>query len=200
MDPSTSSGVVANVLKPIAYFLFGCILNKIEKSKESNLLGIIIPSSCGKSELLKILNEINNDLLFIDIETECLFDVPESEKKVIQDLKKTNVILYNQKIYNLCKTYLLNLIQHIKNVKDKKNIVILISSVELQKFLNIKHALYYAPSKKLYQQIKSSSNINVLLLDYTRNQLNNNPSLKIYNDWFELSRLVINDLKLKMTL
>jgi hypothetical protein len=199
MDPSTS-GIVAVTLKPLAYYLFGCLLKKLNKSKESTLIGVIIPSSCGKTELVKQLNEMNNELLFIDIETECLHDIPESEKKIIIELKKNNILLYNQKVFSICKTYIINLIQHIKNVKDKKTIILIMSSVELQKYLKLENVLYYAPSKKLYQTIKTFTNININMLDYTRNQLNNIPSLKIYNDWFELSRLVITDLKLKMTL
>jgi len=200
MDLSTSSGIVTSTLKPIAYYLFGCILNKLEKAKESNIIGVVIPASCGKTELVKQLNEINNELLFIDVETECLFDLPDTEKKIIQELKKTNILMYNQKIFSICKTYIINLVQHIKSVKDKKTIILLMSSVELQKYLKLESVLYYAPSKKLYQQIKSFTGININMLDYTRNQLNTIPSLKIYNDWIELSRLIITDLKLKMTL
>jgi len=91
MDLSTSSGIVTSTLKPIAYYLFGCILNKLEKAKESNIIGVVIPASCGKTELVKQLNEINNELLFIDVETECLFDLPDTEKKIIQELKKQPV-------------------------------------------------------------------------------------------------------------
>lgn len=200
MELSTSSGIVSSTLKPIAYYLFGCILNKLEKAKESNIIGLVIPASCGKTELVRQLNEMNNELLFIDIETECLYDIPDTEKKIILELKKTNILLYNQKIFSICKNYILNLIQHIKNVKDKKTIILLMSSVELQKYLKLNNVLYYAPSKKLYQTIKAFTGININMLDYTRNQLNTIPSLKIYNDWFELSRLVITDLKLKMTL
>ena len=67
MADTSTSGIVAYVLQPIAQFLFGCIINKINRmADQKKLICLVIPASSGKTMFLQKymeeFNSINNDL------------------------------------------------------------------------------------------------------------------------------------------
>lgn len=206
MEPtSASSGIVSSIFQPIAYFLFGCILNKIDRMKESKVMAIVIPSGSGKGHFLQnYLNEfntINSDLYFIDLE-ECAVKelLSDTDRTKLNELKQKDVLIYQSKLFLICKEYLNKIVQHLKETKIKKKIVILVSSNELKKFLNVKEAFYYAPSKKLYDKIKLANPAIGVYLDYTRKLLEDKGKTFIYTTWEELYNHILKDLKIERTI
>lgn len=206
MADASTSGIVAHVLQPIAYFFFGCILKKIEKLKESKIICIVIPAASGKSSFLNTylseFNAVQNDLYIIDLEDVCLKDLDDRSKKELFELKQRDILLFHSKLFLLAEDYLKNIIAHLKQTQIKKRIVVLVSSVELQKFLNIpkKSTLYYAPSKKLYETIIERNKNYKQYLDYTRNLLEPKFKAFVYSTFDQLSVKIMEDLKIKRTI
>jgi len=203
MEPTTAVAS-SNVLSPIIYFLFGCILKKIDKMNECKSVSIVIPPGSGKSEFLKTylteFNILNNDLYFIDVEDVMLKEMDDVEKSKLDILKQKDVLMYQSKLFKGCKLYLNNVIQHLKETKQKKTIIVLVSSIELKKYLGIKECFLYAPSKKLYDKIKTNNPNIVQYLDYTRKLLENNKKTFVYATFEQLFIQILNDLKIKRTL
>lgn len=207
MADASTSGIVAYVLQPVVNFLFGFIIKKIQKvMKGSTVICVVIPASSGKSSFLNSylseFNAVQNDLYIIDLEDASVKDLDEDGKQELSDLKKKDILLYHSKLFILCEDYLKNIIAHLKQTKIKKRIVVLVSSVELQKFLNIKQSstFYYAPSKKLYEVILEKNKDFKVYLDYTRNLLEPKMKAFIYSSFDELTTKLLKDLKIQRTL
>ncbi len=200
-DTTASWGLI---FQPIVQFLFGAIINKIEKLKESKVTCIVIPAGSGKSTFLQSylaeFNSINSDLYLVDIESEALKDIDEAGQKEMDLLKQKDVLIYQSKLFLLCEDYLKSIILHLKKTKIKKNIVVLVSSNELKKFLKVKKAFYYAPAKKLYEKIKAANPYISVYLDYTRQLLQDKNKTKIYTSYDELYTTILSDLKITRTI
>jgi hypothetical protein len=206
MAESSTSGVVAYVLQPIAQFLFGCLISKVKRMNESKLICLVVPASSGKSTFVRSymdeFNSINNDLYIIDLEEACLKDLDDRSKKELFDLKTKDILIFQSKLFLLAESYLRDIIAHLKQTKQKKRLVVLVSSVELKKFLNVpkKSTFYYAPSKKLYESILEKNKLFKPYLDYTRTLLE--PKLKtfVYSTFNELTERILKDLKIERTI
>ena len=206
MADTSTSGIVAYVLQPIAQFLFGCIINKINRmADQKKLICLVIPASSGKTMFLQKymeeFNSINNDLYIIDLEDACMKDLDDRSRKELVDLKSKDILIFQSKMFLLAEGYLKDIMAHLKQTKQKKKLVVLVSCVELKKFLNVpkKQTFYYAPSKKLYETISEKNKHLKPYLDYTRNLLE--PKLKtfVYSEFSQLSERILKDLKIERT-
>lgn len=207
MADTSTSGIVAYVLQPIAQFLFGCIINKVKRMNDAKrLICLVIPASSGKSSFLKSymdeFNSINNDLYIIDLEEACLKDLDDRSKKELSDLKQKDILIFQSKMFLLAEQYLKDIIAHLKQTKQKKKLVVLVSSVELKKFLNVpkKATFYYAPSKKLYETIVERNKVLKPYLDYTRALLEPKIKTFVFSTFDELSEKILKDLKITRTI
>ena len=136
-------------------------------------------------------------MYLLDIEDAVVKDPKNaSQLKILEDLKKNDILIYESKLFTLCKENLDELLLHLKNTKVKKHIIVFVSSREMKKYLEIKSAWYYAPTKKLFEQIKTKSPNFIDYLTYTRNMLTEKDTY-IFSTFEELYQQFLKDLRIE---
>jgi hypothetical protein len=198
------TSILGSVGKFIGNLLFSGLLSYIEKRKLSPISCVVLPSSSGKSKLLEAFKtefgNLSTDLYLLDIEDAVNKDPKNAGViKQLEELKKTDILIYQSKLFTLCKENLEELRTHLKNTKVKKHIIVFVSSNELKKYLEIKKALYYAPAKKLFNQLLSKNAVNADYMSYTRQLLDAKDTF-IFSNFEELYNKFLEDLKIERTI
>lgn len=198
------SSVLSSVGNFLGRLLFSGLLNYIEKRKLSPISCVVLPSSSGKSKMIEAFKadfgNLSTDLYLLDIEDAIVKDPKNAGVvKQLEELKKTDILIYQSKLFTLCKENLEELRTHLKNTKVKKHIIVFVSSNELKKYLEIKNAWYYAPTKKLFNQLLSKNAPYADYMSYTRQLLDAKDTF-IFSTFEELYNKFLQDLKIERTI
>lgn len=179
----------------------GHIIKRIKERKNCKLVFVNIPAGSGKTKLIESYNnefklDDNSDLYLLDIEHATLND-PKNASQVegLMKLKQNDVVMYQSKLFELCKQYLDELVAHLNQLKNSKIIIVISSSRDMKKYLQIKKGLYLCPSKKLNETIKSKYPF-LNYLNYCRNRLVDK-DVKIYNTFDELFNIFCDELSIE---
>ena len=200
---SETTSILGAIGKFFGMLLFGKIQEYYEKKKLSTVSFVVIPSGSGKTKLVETFKSefgLSTDLYLLDIEDAVLKEVKNAPLlSQLKELKEKDVLIYESKLFQLCKEYLDEILQHLKATKHKKHIVVLTSSKELKRYLDIKTGIYYAPTKKLFEALKSKNPANLDYLNYTRNLLSEKDAF-VFETFEQLYNQFLKDLKIERTI
>jgi len=200
---SETTSFISTVANFVGNLLFGYVIKKYKERQLSPVTAVVVPAGSGKTKLLETykteFGAISTELYIIDLEDAVVKDPQHTDiVKQLEDLKKTDILLYNSKMFELCYSHLTSLRQHLKDTGIRRHIICLISSNEMKKYLNIKHCHYYAPTKRLFEQLKTKSPQLLDYLTYTRNQLTEKDTY-VFNSFEELYSQFCKDVHIKRT-
>ena len=198
---SETTTILSTVGKFFANLLFGYAVRRYKEKQLSPVTAVIVPSGSGKSKLLECykteFGSISTELYILDVEDAVLKDPKNADVvKQLEELKKSDVLLYNSKMFQLCDFHLKALRQHLKDTGIRRHIICLVSSNEMKKYLKVKKAHYYAPTKRLFDQIKTKFPHTLDYLTYTRTQLVEKDTY-IFNSFEELYAQFCKDLHIE---
>lgn len=192
-EPSTSALAVAG--KTIAYVLYGWAVQAYEKSKESKVTCLVMTT--GKTKFVETVKAefgSTGDIYWVDIEDEIMKD---TKNAYLNELKAKDVTMYEAKLFPIAKTHLQTIIRELKEMRVKKQIVVLCSSNNLKKYLHIKKAFYLSPSKRLFAQIEAKAPHLKDYLNYVRSLLSDKQKTYIFNSFEEAYNEVLKNLKVE---
>lgn len=198
---SETTSILSSVGKFFADLLFGFVRRRYAERQLSPVTAVVVPSGSGKSKLLETYKAefgyISTELYILDVEDAVLKDPQNADVvKQLEELKKQDVLLYQSKMFLLCSQHLQTLRQHLLSTGVRRHIICLVSSNEMKKYLKIKTAHYYAPTKRLFEQIKTKFPNTLDYLTYTRNQLVEKDTY-IFNSFEELYAQFCKDLHIE---
>ena len=198
---SETTSILSSIAKWFGNLLFSAASRRYAERQLSPVTAVVVPSGSGKSKLLECYKQefgsISTELYILDVEDAVLKDPKNADVvKQIEELKKSDVLLYNSKMFLLCSQHLHTLRQHLLTTGVRRHIICLVSSNEMKKYLKIKSAHYYAPTKRLFEQIKTKFPHTLDYLTYTRNQLVEKDTY-IFNSFEELYAQFCKDLKIE---
>lgn len=190
--------------KFIGNLLFSGVKGYLERRGDSTVSVVVLPAGAGKTKLVETFKSefgtTSTELYLIDIEHSVMSDTKNAGIVAqLNDLKMKDVLLYQSKMFKLCKEHLDDIKAHLKETKTKKHIVVLCSSKDMKKYLGVKKGLYYAPTKRLFETLKTKYPF-LEYLTYTRTLLESKESVTIFNTFEELYQSFLRDLKIERTL
>jgi hypothetical protein len=193
MSETTSALAVAG--KTLAYLLYGWVVHKYEKSKESRVTCIVLTT--GKTKFVEAYKAefgSTSEIYMLDIEDEIL---KKTENAYLNALKQTDVTMYEAKLFPLAKAHLQNIIRELKEMRVKKHIIVLCSSNNLKKYLKVSKCHYYTPSERLFAQIEAKAPQLKDYLNYVRTLLSTKDKTYIFNSFEEVYNQILKDLHIE---
>ena len=197
MSDAATTGILATIGKTLGYILYGWAVYRYEKSKESPVVCLVMTT--GKTKFVENYKAefgLNSDAYMVDIEDEIMKDPKNAN---LAQLKEKDIVMYEAKMFTLAKEHLKHIVDQLKQMRVKKTIVVLCSSNDMKKYLEIKRSFYYTPVKRLFAQIETKNPNIKEYLNYTRNLLNEKQRTYIFSSFEELYNQVLQDLKIVRT-
>jgi hypothetical protein len=191
---SETTSILATIGKTLGYVLYGWLAHRYEQSKESSVTVLVLTT--GKTKFVESYKSefgSTGDVYMVDIEDEIM---KQKDNSYLSELKQSDVTMYEAKLFPLAKAHLQCIISELKEMRVKKQIVVLCSSNNLKKYLKVKHAYYYTPSKRLFSQIETKAPLLKDYLNYVRSLLSKKSKTYIFNSFEELYNEVLNNLKI----
>lgn len=194
----SSYQLYTNMSENIASKIYGKAVKKYESSslkKTSPVTCIVLTTGKTKFvELYKAEFGSTGDVYMLDIEDEIM---KKPEHASLSALKQSDVTMYEAKLFPLAKEHLQNIIKQLKEMRVKKHIIVLCSSNNLKKYLRVKKAFYYTPSKRLFTQIELKAPQLKDYLNYVRTLLSNKVKTFIFNSFEEVYNAILKDLSIE---
>ncbi len=172
------------------------------RTKQSQVSCCVIPSCSGKSQLVTDFkkNFDTSKYYLLDVEELVFQDpkIPIQIKNGLMELKKTDPILFQARFFPLVREFVIDVLGHLKVTKER-NIIILVSSRELQKYLGIKKGYNLAPTKSLSAEIVKANPELEEYIEYCRDILQGK-EVYLYNEFKELINVFSKVFDIKKTL
>lgn len=156
------------------------------KKRKTNLQGLILGSGAGKTTLCKTWNELYKDEAFYFLDLEGIMQqdakIPKAVLKELDNLKKSDCILYTARILKFYRALLTDILPTLK--KLNKTIVVVLSNRNIAKFLKIKRRHYLTSDRKFYKTQFEKSDYKEYLT-YCRSSMKAN-KCELYRDYDDL--------------
>jgi len=158
------------------------------RKRISQISCCVIPSCSGKTQLVSDFkkNFDTTQHYLLDIEDLVFQDpkIPTVVKTQLIDLKKTDPVLFQARFFPLVREFLVSVLEHLKATKER-NIIVLVSSRELQKYLGIRRGYNFAPTKLLSAEIVKAHPEFEEYIEYCRSILQGK-EVVLYNEFKDL--------------
>lgn len=165
--------------------------------------GLVLPSTCGKSNLCKQLQPHKKEFKLLDLESAVMLEINKEDQEKLKELKdKGEMETYNAKFQVLAKSY----IKKLRADFPKTKWILVASSIEILKYVGVPSDAIqcFAPSNEFFGKIKENIDpVMSAIADLSRQNLivnSGNKQLNVFGDFAELFQIVCRIYNLKQKL